>query len=84
RRLARHRLHAIDGSAELSRLDPRTKVEPNWPLLLELRARGRAAAEAWLRQQGRAVPSTAPPERASIGPRAQHAGARGPKGRRTA
>ena len=84
RRLARHRLHAIDGSAELGKLDPRTKVEPSWTLLLELRARGRAAADAWLRQQGRGVPSTALPERASIGPRAQHAGGRGSKRRRTA
>jgi NTE family protein len=84
RRLARHRLHAIDGSADLGKLDPRTKVEPSWPLLLELRGRGRAAAEAWLRQRGRAVPSTPPPERASIGPRAQDAGLRGPERRRTA
>jgi predicted acylesterase/phospholipase RssA len=44
----------------------------------------RAAADAWLRQQGRGVPSTALPERASIGPRAQHAGGRGSKRRRTA
>jgi NTE family protein len=83
RRLVRHRLHAIDGSAELGKFDPRTKVEPTWPLLLELRERGRAAAEAWLRQ-GRGVLSTVPPARASIGPRAQHAGGRGSKRRRTA
>ncbi|MGH6902454.1 MAG: patatin-like phospholipase family protein [Geminicoccaceae bacterium] len=84
RRLARHRLHAIDGSAELGKLDPRTKVEPTWPLLLELRARGWAAADAWLRQQSRGVPSTAPPARASIGLRPKHAGGRGSKRRRTA
>jgi NTE family protein len=84
RRLVRHRLHAIDGSAELGKLDPRTKVEPTWTLLLELRERGRAAADAWLRQHGRGVSSTPPPERASIGPRAQPAGGRGPKRRRPA
>jgi NTE family protein len=52
RRLLRHRLHTIDGSAELSRLDPRTKVDPTWPLLLDLRARGAMAAETWLRGRG--------------------------------
>jgi NTE family protein len=49
RRLYRHRLHTIDGSAELSGFDPRTKVDPTWPLLLELRARGWMAAETWRR-----------------------------------
>jgi NTE family protein len=34
------RLHHIDGSAELARLDPGTKVDPKWPLLLDLRDRG--------------------------------------------
>jgi NTE family protein len=48
RRLARHRVHTIDGSAELARLDPGTKVDPTWPLLLDLRARGWRAADAWL------------------------------------
>jgi NTE family protein len=48
RRLARHRLHTIDGSAELARLDPTTKVDPTWPLLLDLRARGWQAADGWL------------------------------------
>jgi hypothetical protein len=38
----------IDGSAELARLDPRTKLDPTWPLLLDLRERGWRAAEAWL------------------------------------
>jgi NTE family protein len=52
RRLRRHRLHTIDGSAELSRLDPRTKVDPTWPLLLELRERGWMAAETWLHRNG--------------------------------
>jgi NTE family protein len=49
-RLARHRVHTIDGSAELARLDPGTKVDPTWPLLLDLRARGWQAADAWLRR----------------------------------
>jgi NTE family protein len=48
RRLARHRVHTIDGSAELARLDSGTKVDPAWPLLLDLRARGWQAADAWL------------------------------------
>jgi NTE family protein len=65
RRLRRHRLHTIDGSAELGRLDPRTRTDPKWPLLLDLRKRGWRAAEAWLRgDPGR--PSTAPCEPASI------------------
>ena len=59
RRLHRHRLHTIDGSAELSGFDPRTKVDPTWPLLLELRARGWMAAETWLCRKGGA-PSTDP------------------------
>ncbi|HEX6112966.1 MAG TPA: patatin-like phospholipase family protein [Geminicoccaceae bacterium] len=64
RRLLRHRLHTIDGSAELSRLDPRTKVDPKWPLLLELRERGWRAAETWLRGHGE--PSTGPAATARI------------------
>jgi NTE family protein len=55
RRLRRHRLHTIDGSGELSRLDPRTKVDPTWPLLLELRERGWRAAETWLHRNGGAL-----------------------------
>jgi NTE family protein len=70
RRLLRHRLHTIDGSAELSRLDPRTKVDPTWPLLLELRERGRMAAEAWLRRRG-AEPSTPPVATAKLAPEMQ-------------
>ncbi|MGH6900567.1 MAG: patatin-like phospholipase family protein, partial [Geminicoccaceae bacterium] len=64
RRLARHRLHTIDGSAELGKLDPHTKVEPTWTLLLELRERGWSAADAWLRQS-RGARSTGRSERAS-------------------
>jgi NTE family protein len=52
RRLARHRLHTIDGSAELARLDSGTKVDPAWPLLLDLRERGWHAADRWLRNDG--------------------------------
>jgi NTE family protein len=70
RRLHRHRLHTIDGSAELSRLDPRTKVDPTWPLLLELRERGWVAAEAWLRGHG-GEPSTDPIAAAKLGRDAQ-------------
>ena len=52
RRFARHRLHTIDGSAELARLDSGTKVDPTGPLLLDLRERGRKAADAWLSSFG--------------------------------
>jgi NTE family protein len=56
RRLARHRLHLIDGSVELALLDPNTRIDPDWPLLVRLRDRGRAAAEAWLcRRLGRPI-----------------------------
>jgi NTE family protein len=48
RRLARHRLHRIDGSAELALLDPNTRIDPDWLLLVRLRDLGRAAAKAWL------------------------------------
>jgi NTE family protein len=48
RRQRRHRLHVIDGSPQLAALDPATKIVPEWPTLLELRALGRAAAAAWL------------------------------------
>jgi NTE family protein len=51
RRLARHRLHLIDGSAELGLLDPNTRIDPDWSLLVRLRDRGRAAADAWLRDR---------------------------------
>jgi NTE family protein len=52
RRLVRHRVHTIDGSAELARLDSGTKADPAWPLLLDLRERGWRAADAWLRDEG--------------------------------
>jgi hypothetical protein len=53
RRLARHRLHHIDGSAELAMLDPGTKVDLKWPLLLDLRGCGWQAVDAWLRRDRR-------------------------------
>ena len=52
RRLARHRLHRIDGSALLAALEPSTKVDPSWPLLEKLMLLGRAAADDWLRLGG--------------------------------
>lgn len=70
RRLARHRLHTIDGSAELARLDSGTKVDPTWPLLLDLRERGWNAAQAWLRDD-RGERSTDPAAPASMIPQAQ-------------
>jgi NTE family protein len=48
RRLARHRLHRIDGSALLAGLEPSTKVNPSWPLLEKLMLSGRDAADGWL------------------------------------
>lgn len=48
RRLARHRLHVIDGREPLSALDPATKGVPEWDTLVRLRDLGRAAAAAWL------------------------------------
>ena len=48
RRLARHRLHVIDGGEVLSRLDPSTKVVPDWDTLQRLRDLGRATAASWL------------------------------------
>ena len=69
RRLARHRMHVIDGSAELARLDAGTKVDPTWPLLLDLRARGWQAADAWLRGHA-AQRSTDPPAPVIFSPEA--------------
>ena len=51
RRLARHRLHQIDGSGPLGALDPMTKVAPTWSTLLGLRDLGRAAGDAWLAER---------------------------------
>jgi NTE family protein len=48
RRLARHRLHVIDGGDVLASLDPSTKVIPDWDTLQRLRDLGRAAAAGWL------------------------------------
>jgi NTE family protein len=48
RRLARHRLHVIDGGGLLSALDPSTKAVPDWNTLQHLRELGRAAAAGWL------------------------------------
>jgi hypothetical protein len=45
-------MHIIDGGAELARLDSGTKVDPTWPLLLDLRERGWKAADAWLSDHG--------------------------------
>jgi NTE family protein len=82
RRLARHRLHVIDGSVELARLDPATKVDPDWPCLVGLRDLGRAAAEAWLQTRtGRppeslrsaAQPVSPIPQRRQANPRRQSA-----------
>jgi hypothetical protein len=57
-------VHTIDGSAELARLDAGTKVDPTWPLLLDLRERGWKAADAWLSDRGQR--STGPVAAATI------------------
>ena len=46
-------------------LDPRTKVDPTWPLLLDLRERGWQAADAWLNRR-RGARSTGPARPASM------------------
>ena len=48
RRLARHRLHVIDGRDLLSALDPMTKIVPDWSTLERMRDLGRGAAAGWL------------------------------------
>jgi len=63
RRLARHRLHLIDGAEALTRLDPMTKLVPEWSTLVSLRDLGRAAAGDWL--AGRAPGRRATPPDAS-------------------
>ena len=71
RRVARHRLHVIDGGPVLARLDPMTKIDPDWSRLVELRDLGRTAAEDWLAaRQGRRPrrPAAAP---AATAPRRQ-------------
>ena len=51
----------IDGGAVLARLDPATKIDPDWSRLVELRDLGRAAAEDWLaaRHGAAAAPAAA-------------------------
>jgi NTE family protein len=48
RRLARHRLHVIDGGDQLSALDPITKLVPDRSTLARVRGLGRTAAADWL------------------------------------
>jgi NTE family protein len=47
-RLARHRLHVVDGGAEIAALDPTTRIIPSGRTLEHLYGLGRAAASAWL------------------------------------
>ncbi len=66
RRFARHRRHVIDGGPVLARLDPASKIDPDWPRLVQLRDLGRGAAEAWLGERGAlpaAAAAAAPPMR---------------------
>jgi len=70
RRLARHRLHVIDGSALLAGLDPGTKIDPTWSLLTGLRDRGWIAADGWLRPS-RGKRSTGAIARSTVNPEAR-------------
>jgi NTE family protein len=63
RRLARHRRHMIDGGPVLAALDPATKIDPDWPRLLQLRDLGRRAAGDWLHERAAAAAPAAAPER---------------------
>jgi NTE family protein len=67
RRLARHRRHVIDGGPVLAALDPVSKIDPDWPRLVQLRDLGRCAATAWLTERGVTGASQAPPARATQG-----------------
>ena len=62
RRLARHRRHVIDGGPVLAALDPASKIDPDWPRLVQLRDLGRAAAEDWLQARGALPAAPAPAE----------------------
>jgi NTE family protein len=67
RRLARHRLHWIDGSPLLAELQPSTKLDPSWPLVENLRRLGRDAADDWLRRGAvRRRPRIGPLPRATV------------------
>ena len=53
----------IDGGPALAALDPATKIDPDWPRLVQLRDLGRSAAEAWLEERAAPPPPAAAPER---------------------
>jgi NTE family protein len=62
RRLARHRLHVIDGGSALAELDPNTRIIPDRDTLRHVRDLGRAAAADWLEGRG---PTRRSPDRAA-------------------
>ena len=68
RRFARHRRHVIDGGPVLAGLDPASKVDPDWPRLVQLRDLGRSAAEAWLDERAAGPAPAAAPEQAMRAP----------------
>ena len=53
-RLARHRLHVLDGGEAIAGLDPATRVLANRQILDHLRDLGRTAAASWLCRDQRA------------------------------
>lgn len=48
RRIARHRLHVIDGSDALAKRDPMSKIIPSRDSLADMRDLGRKAASTWI------------------------------------
>lgn len=54
RALADTNLHLMEAAPELARRGPASKVDTRWSRIEELRALGRATAEAWLADNGRA------------------------------
>lgn len=54
RRVARHRLHVIDGGDDLAAFDPGSKLMPVGDTLLEIRGLGRKAADSWIAGRGHA------------------------------
>jgi NTE family protein len=53
-RLARHRLHVLDGGEAIAGLDPATRVLANHQTLDHLRDVGRTAATRWLHEDQKA------------------------------
>jgi NTE family protein len=68
RRLARYRLHRIDGSPLLAELEPSTKVDPSWSVVEKLCRLGRDVAEQWLGTAQRPPSGPPPPVAPDLAP----------------